>query len=82
MNADESRDALTGADSPESKRFWAEEGHAWLIAYLEAGFSREEGMQLIVASQSRSTMTTAAMSPEMSELVAKMSALLNRDLSE
>ncbi len=67
--------------SPEERQLWAEDAHAWLISYMDAGFTEDQAFRLIVASAGRSQYGTT-IPPELSELMSKMTALADRDLSE
>jgi hypothetical protein len=68
----------------DQHRAWAEESFAMFVAYQVAGYTEEQAMRLMVANGQRSTqvLNTTGLSPEMSEMVAKMTGVLNRDLSE
>lgn len=58
---------------------WAAERFGWFTALLGAGFTRDEAIQVLAATIS---IQTQGQSPEVSEAMSKMSALINRELSE
>jgi hypothetical protein len=58
----------------------AQVNHQWLLAYMEAGFTRAEAVGFLVACFSRPI--PQQMPPEMSEVLQKVSAVYNRTLAE
>lgn len=64
-------------DAAENRMLWSEDRYAWLLALIEAGFTRAEAMSLLTKPD-----VVVQSGPEFSELATKMSALVNRDLSE
>lgn len=72
---------ITSDEAAANRKRWATDGYAWFMAYQEAGFTEEQAMRLLVAVSGRS-MAAAPPPPEFSEFMAKMSALLNRDLAD
>ena len=66
----------------ETKREYADEAFEWLQVHLEAGFTREEVLALMVADRSRSTLTLPSLSPDVEEVYSKLAVLLDRNLHD
>lgn len=65
--------------STEDKRGWANDLYAWLEAYVGAGFTREEAMQIIC--KATVTVQGSQMTPDMHEMVERVNAVYSRLLS-
>lgn len=68
--------------SEEQRQAIAADLQAWMAAYAEAGFSREEAIQMICRPNIVIQNPGAQMPPEQAELYERMNAILARQLAE
>lgn len=65
------------------KAFWANDTAEWITAYLAAGLSRSEAMQVMCAQMMRPVFPEPQqIPPEMSEVYSKLATVIDRQLEE
>lgn len=82
MSAPFQEPQISVEDDAANKAYWSDQAWAWCEAYQSAGFTREEALGLIMSTYSRTHVYYPQSSPETSELMAKLSALLDGDAAE
>ena len=65
----------------DEQRQWADETFGWFTALCAAGFTNDQALALLSASLGRQVMQSTT-SPEMSELMTRMSAFFTRTMVE